>query len=520
MLLLVVCALSFAATPAQIDDVRAKGLAWLLLNQNGDGSWGDSAGTEIRSTSYALDALLTSGTRGYAYSHGLGYITNAEALSVDSLARQIKQLQVAGLDWVGVVNKLLAWRNNQVSWGAYDHYQTSYPDTSLALEVFINNNSLYPPLENDILLSVSCKMLPSQRSGDATVAGSWSFVGASADEPSGNTRGYISPTVYNVLRLDELKKLRNKTSVTCTSSDTTYTLQTAIDDGINWVLTQRRHADGGYGDDGTSQIFDTALVHETLVELYGENDPNAVAALDYLLSQQDPQTGAWQDDAALTAFVLNSLPYKPLADQDKDGIPDVVEPIVGTDATVADSRDLLKGNGKSVIGVTAPIEIAVIAGQSNSTVLTVIGGTGPYTYEIIGGELPTGLSLNPVTGEITGAATSGGDYSFTYKVTDANGLSTTAVATISVTGAFINFANSFYEINENGGSVAVTLSRNDSSTAASVDYALGSGTAVDSIDYTNTTGTLNFAIGQDTATFSVSIVDDLVEDGPKHVPLC
>ncbi len=49
------------------------------------------------------------------------------------------------------------------------------------------------------------------------------------------------------------------------------------------------------------------------------------------------------------------------------------------------------------------------------------GGTAPYSYSIISGQLPAGLNLAPSTGEITGTPTDQGMYSFTVRGTDSNG---------------------------------------------------------------------------------------------------
>lgn len=46
------------------------------------------------------------------------------------------------------------------------------------------------------------------------------------------------------------------------------------------------------------------------------------------------------------------------------------------------------------------------------------GGTPPYAYAIIAGSLPTGLSLNGITGEITGTPSVQGHYSFVAQVQD------------------------------------------------------------------------------------------------------
>lgn len=52
--------------------------------------------------------------------------------------------------------------------------------------------------------------------------------------------------------------------------------------------------------------------------------------------------------------------------------------------------------------------------------LAASGGVAPYTFSIVSGCLPAGLTLNPTTGAITGTPTSAGTFSFTAKVKGAN----------------------------------------------------------------------------------------------------
>src|SRR5207237_999443 len=55
-----------------------------------------------------------------------------------------------------------------------------------------------------------------------------------------------------------------------------------------------------------------------------------------------------------------------------------------------------------------------------STTLAAAGGVTPYSWSIVTGTLPSGLSLNSSTGLISGTPTASGTSNFTVKVTDAN----------------------------------------------------------------------------------------------------
>jgi hypothetical protein len=63
---------------------------------------------------------------------------------------------------------------------------------------------------------------------------------------------------------------------------------------------------------------------------------------------------------------------------------------------------------------------------------TVSGGTGPYTWSVTNGSLPTGLTINSATGVITGTPSAIGPYSFTLLVTDALGGTSTQTESVGV----------------------------------------------------------------------------------------
>ncbi|OAD22006.1 Na-Ca exchanger/integrin-beta4 domain protein, partial [Candidatus Thiomargarita nelsonii] len=79
----------------------------------------------------------------------------------------------------------------------------------------------------------------------------------------------------------------------------------------------------------------------------------------------------------------------------------------------------------------------------------------------------------------------------------------------------LQFSVENYEVSENGGSATITVTRTGGSNGAvSVDYATSDDTATAGSDYTEATGTLNWADGDATdKTFMVDIInDDEIED--------
>jgi subtilisin family serine protease len=66
-----------------------------------------------------------------------------------------------------------------------------------------------------------------------------------------------------------------------------------------------------------------------------------------------------------------------------------------------------------------------------SATLEATGGTQPYTWAIVSGSLPEGLSLDPGTGEVSGTPLSQGESVFTAQVTDAS--AATATQNLSIT---------------------------------------------------------------------------------------
>jgi hypothetical protein len=66
-----------------------------------------------------------------------------------------------------------------------------------------------------------------------------------------------------------------------------------------------------------------------------------------------------------------------------------------------------------------------VVGNAYSSTLAATGGTGPFTWTLFGGVLPTGLSLNAGTGVVSSTPTVAGNFNATFTVTDSTGQTAT-----------------------------------------------------------------------------------------------
>lgn len=420
-----------AATTAQIESARANGLRWLFQHQAQDGAWKSGPGTDVAATAEALEAIRIAGLKNYPYNKGISWLSNAEIASVDSLSRAIPALWQAGMRDDSRLNRLVAWKNQstRATWGAYERYMTSFPDTPLALAAIRATGFTYSNQLVEKQDSVYCEMLPAQRAG-----GAWSLTASKSNEPSLLGSGSILPTSYLLLELKAIKDATGWNTKNCGGS---YSIQTALDNGVTWLLT-KRNADGGFGDSGVSGILETVLAYQVLTVLRPAI-PETAAALDFLLSQQTVSDGSWGGEAFQTAMVLKSFspPSTPMVDTDDDGIPDTVEALMGTDSGVRDSRTLATGNGSGMVLFFTPYSLDTKAylNKAFSHDLIANGGTPPYTWNLRSGSLPPGISFNGQAGRVSGTPSSMGAYEFTYGVTDSSGSTDSLFGRIEVVNA-------------------------------------------------------------------------------------
>jgi len=386
-------------TPAQIDAARVGGLAWLMTHQQRDGSWQLAGGASVQSTSAAIDALANAGiVRGFPYMSGLGYLQNAPSASVDALARQAATLHAAGTPVTALMVRLGEVKNGNSAWGAYPGYGSSLPDTPLALSAQLRAATVNIPTVTTTL----CRGLLDALKPD----NSFAYMPGSA------AGGAVVPTAYAAMALHSVRTTLGYSSLTCPTS---HVLATRVTNAASWLLARQNATDGGFSDDGSSDVLETAIATLALRHVQPTTYATPVGeALRFLVTQQSTD-GSWGGDPFATALALQALPklnVGTLADSNQNGLPDVVEARLGNDPNTP-NRNPADGNGGSVAGTTASQLLASgLQHQAFGLTLPNLDITGTPAWRIDSGHLPDGLALNPSTGQLAGTPLTAGVFNF------------------------------------------------------------------------------------------------------------
>lgn len=97
--------------------------------------------------------------------------------------------------------------------------------------------------------------------------------------------------------------------------------------------------------------------------------------------------------------------------------------------------------GCPTITVNPPTLPNGIIGNPYNQTITATGGSAPYTFTVSSGSLPTGLTLDPNTGVLSGTTTTGGTFNFNITATDST--TCTGVRSYSVTVGTCTFCDDF-----------------------------------------------------------------------------
>ncbi|HYM78917.1 MAG TPA: putative Ig domain-containing protein [Candidatus Dormibacteraeota bacterium] len=133
-------------------------------------------------------------------------------------------------------------------------------------------------------------------------------------------------------------------------------------------------------------------------------------------------------------------------------------------------------NGPLIVTGTLP---AAQAGVAYNAVLSVSGGKAPYTFSVLSGALPAGLSLGQSSGSISGTPTQSGAFNFSVQATDSAGIKGSNTFSLTVSSA---------------GSINVTVSPATVTIASSATEqftAVVSNTSNVAVTWSATTGTIS-----------------------------
>jgi len=93
------------------------------------------------------------------------------------------------------------------------------------------------------------------------------------------------------------------------------------------------------------------------------------------------------------------------------------------------------------------------------------------------------------------------------------------LVTTSVTLPRASFSSPAYSVGEGAGPAVITVTLDTAPfVPVTVDYAAGDGTAVCAGDYLAASGTLTFTAGQTSRTFTVTVVNDTLDEGMRRSP--
>lgn len=447
-----------AALPAQagIDEARAKGVKWLVQTQKGDGSFGGLQGLDTQATAAAIEAMLAAGmARSPQYGRALSWLANAPGASVDARAWQAAALAAGGRDAGAIAGTVRDERNtataqaggiitgNTALWGPFPGYAASIADTALAFGALRSAGVSYPSDTIDLTVTVLCYLLPAQAT-TSPWSGSWPYALPQNGQPAHARHGSLTATALMLFELKKQRQAGRFVSVGACSATSPAGIDAAMAGAKTWLVAQA-NGDGGFAERSpqsgaleASSPAASALAVRALALFAAEGDAAAVAAVaqarNWLAAQQNPD-GSWRGDPFVTARVLAALPAAAgaqVADADGDGLPDVVEQLLGTQTAVADAQGTLATDGNAQAGLTATsFSAAGTLGQPFAYTLVAGGGTGPFTYARTGGALPPGLTL-AANGQISGTPSSAGRYAFDYRITDAAGATTLVIGRIDI----------------------------------------------------------------------------------------
>src|SRR2546423_1607072 len=208
-----------------------------------------------------------------------------------------------------------------------------------------------------------------------------------------------------------------------------------------------------------------------------------------------PLTYQWRKNSAAVSGA-NSSSYTTSATASSDNGAQFTVVVSNASGSATSNAATLTVNAPATLQITtAQLPGGFVAGAYTST-LTASGGSTPYTWSLLSGTLPSGLTLN-AGGSISGTPSLAGSFPFTVQVKDAAGLSASANFSINVASPVPTIAITAPASGATvSGTISVSGTASDSVSISSVQV------AVDGGSYSSASGTNNWTFSLNTAALS------------------
>ncbi len=397
---------ALAATDAQVQDARNRAVAWLVLQQSGEGNWSQAGASGVLTAASAISAMRAAGAKGYPYHAALAWLSNVETASVDSLSRQIVALIEAQRQHDTLVATLDEWKSPTVIrrvgaqaviepdaalWGTARAHEFNFLDTAIALRAKRKSTSNSLDV-SAAAATLACHLLPHQSTVPSAPGRAWPLTFPAGGSNQGAHTNVVPSLLVTALLAVEIHEIKAQYGIadSLICGGTPRSISAAVNDAAAWILS-RRGANGGFSDRGSSpptitNVVDSAIAYAALAVI---SPVNAGPTLDYLIAQQNSASGHWNSEVVATALVASVLPPTPIqVDTDGDGMPDALEALLGTSPTVRDGRGFAGGQGSHGSGLVAlPCGVlgaemqscgfsgTAVQGQSFSLQLSAVGGS-------------------------------------------------------------------------------------------------------------------------------------------------
>jgi hypothetical protein len=381
--------------------------------------------------------------------------------------------------------------------------------------------------------------------GTAAPTADYSNIVGTVDFPIGTVSRTVNVSIVqdNVFESDEtfFVNLSNPTNATIADGQGQGTI-TNDDPQPTITIGPSFRTEGAQGTSGNS-VFEVKLSnpsYQTITVAYATANVTATAGVDYVAT-----SGTVTFNPGETTKSLNVVVNGDNTDEVHETyVLNLSSPTNATIATAQGVGTILDDDGPTI----SINSVSVTEGNSGITnAVFTISLSAPSVQDILvnyattGGTATSGLDFQRVfsnTLVIPAGATSGtvtvrvfGDFQIEPDEQFVVDLQFPNNATIAVgqgTGTIVNddsngklqFGNPTYVVNEDAGSIVITVNRLDGATGTvTVDYATSNGTATAGTDYTAASGTLTFNQGETAKSFSIPIVSDSVFEGDETVNL-